>query len=291
MAIQQGPNYFTGTIGDQVYYKRNGVYCVRRKRGPTKAQIKNSPNYAKTREHNAEIAAFGKGVKVIRKAFSKQYAGAADQDMTARLGKKAWEVVKSDKHDHGNRCIMNGDVTLLNHFEFNKNTDLRNILKTPFTSAMDRKTGRMTLHVPSFNPANELQSPAGATHFRLISCVAEIQFDIEESVKAASEGEYIALDSPSVPAITFTSFLHHTSMPLFMSLGIQFFQEVNGKMYQLNDSAYSAVSLVQVEGMVATVHTRPATRTDQRTKQSEQMAERFSKEASEYLSHKKRRPK
>ena len=37
--------------------------------------------------------------------------------------------------------------------------------------------------------------------------------------------------------------------PLFLALGVEFYQEVNGKMYPLKNGAYNPLSLVSVSGL------------------------------------------
>jgi len=36
--------------------------------------------------------------------------------------------------------------------------------------------------------------------------------------------------------------------PLFLALGIEFYQEVNGQMYPLKNGAFNALALVKVDG-------------------------------------------
>jgi hypothetical protein len=41
----------------------------------------------------------------------------------------------------------------------------------------------------------------------------------------------------------------NSTKPLFLALGIEFFQEVNGQMYPLKNGAYNPLALVQVSGL------------------------------------------
>ena len=41
-----------------------------------------------------------------------------------------------------------------------------------------------------------------------------------------------------------------STKPLFLALGIEFFQEVNGQMYSLKNGAYNPLSIVAVDGGV-----------------------------------------
>jgi hypothetical protein len=40
-----------------------------------------------------------------------------------------------------------------------------------------------------------------------------------------------------------------STKPLFLALGVEFYQEVNGQMYPLKNGAYNPLALVQVSGL------------------------------------------
>ena len=42
----------------------------------------------------------------------------------------------------------------------------------------------------------------------------------------------------------------NSTKPLFLALGVEFYQEVNGQMYPLKNGAYNPLALVQVDGGV-----------------------------------------
>jgi hypothetical protein len=41
----------------------------------------------------------------------------------------------------------------------------------------------------------------------------------------------------------------NSTHPLFLALGIEFYQQVNGQMYPLKNGAFNALSLVKVSGL------------------------------------------
>jgi hypothetical protein len=41
-----------------------------------------------------------------------------------------------------------------------------------------------------------------------------------------------------------------STKPLFLALGVEFYQEVNGQMYPLKNGAYNPLALVKVDGGV-----------------------------------------
>lgn len=61
MALQVGPIYFVGTIGDLTYYKMGGKYYVRQKSSLTAKKVKTSPRFKLTRLYTGF---FGKASKI-----------------------------------------------------------------------------------------------------------------------------------------------------------------------------------------------------------------------------------
>ncbi|WP_197428779.1 hypothetical protein [Phnomibacter ginsenosidimutans] len=56
-------------------------------------------------------------------------------------------------------------------------------------------------------------------------------------------------DSTTTTALTLSNTVTAASTkPLFLVLGIEFYQEVNGSMYSLKNGTYNALALVKVSG-------------------------------------------
>ncbi len=57
-------------------------------------------------------------------------------------------------------------------------------------------------------------------------------------------------DSAATAVITLVNTVTANSThPLFLALGIEFYQEVNGQMYPLKNGAFNPLSLVKVSGL------------------------------------------
>jgi hypothetical protein len=92
-----------------------------------------------------------------------------------------------------------------------------------------------------------IAAPAGSTHFKLISAGAEVDFEVESYVSDTSESSVLAWDAATTTALTLTNNVTGASTkPLFLVLGIEFYQEVNGSMYSLKNGSYNALALVKV---------------------------------------------
>ena len=72
----------------------------------------------------------------------------------------------------------------------------------------------------------------------------------ETFVEAHSETGILPWDAVATVAINQVNAVTPASTkPLFLALGVEFYQEVNGQMYPLKNGAYNPLALVQVSGL------------------------------------------
>ncbi len=101
-----------------------------------------------------------------------------------------------------------------------------------------------------FVPSTMIAAPSGTTHFKIISAGAAIDFEGETFEVVNSETAILPWDSTPTLAIDHdNSVTAKSTHPLFLALGVEFYQEVNGQMYPLKNGAYNPLSLVQVVGL------------------------------------------
>lgn len=93
-----------------------------------------------------------------------------------------------------------------------------------------------------------IAAPGGTTHFKIVTAAAAVDFENgvfetqmnESPVQAWNEtatDEFI-LDNELTP---------NSPHPIFLFLGVEFFQEVNGQKYPLKNGAFNALSIVKVD--------------------------------------------
>jgi hypothetical protein len=79
---------------------------------------------------------------------------------------------------------------------------------------------------------------------------AEVDFENETFVTDSKESGILPWDASATAVINLANAVTANSThPLFLLLGIQFFQQVNGVNYPLKNGAYNALSLVKVSGI------------------------------------------
>ena len=102
--------------------------------------------------------------------------------------------------------------------------------------------------VPPFVPGNMIAAPSGATHFKIETAGAEIDFENETYVIDAKESAVLAIGNTATAAITLSNAVTANSIhPLFLVMGMEFYQEVNGQMYPLKNGAFNAVSYTHLD--------------------------------------------
>jgi len=251
MAKQRGIIKLKGTIGDITFYKSKDGYVAREKGGVEASRIASDPVFQRTRENGAEFGRAGKAGKMLRTALNGMLINSADSRMVGRLTQRMVKVIQADTvNERGLRNVIDGEAELLTGFEFNIRGKLSTTLYAPFVGNIDRVTGDISLSIAPFVPVNMVSAPSGATHFKIISGGAEVDFEAETYVVQTSETAILPWDATPTAAIEHTNAVTPASTkPLFLAVGLEFYQEVNGQMYPLKNGAYNPLSLVMVSGL------------------------------------------
>ena len=121
----------------------------------------------------------------------------------------------------------------------------------PFTTDIDRVAGTLDVSIPAFIPANMIAAPSGTTHYKIISGGAEIDFEAETYVVATSETAILPWDgTATAPINQVNAVTANSTKPLFLALGVEFYQEINGQMYPLKNGAFNPLSIAKVDSGV-----------------------------------------
>lgn len=251
MAKQNGIIKLKGTIGDITFYKTKDGHLAREKGGVDANRIANDPAFQRTRENGSEFGRAGKAGKMLRVALRQVLINSADGRMVSRLTQAMTKVIQADATNRrGLRNVIDGEAELLTGFEFNIGGKLGTTLFAPFETTIDRVSGDIGLTLAPFVPTTMIAAPAGTTHFKIISAGAAIDFEAEKFEVTTSETAVLPWDSTlTAPINQDNSVSANSTNPLFLALGVEFYQEVNGQMYPLKNGAHNPLSLVQVVGL------------------------------------------
>ena len=245
---QRGIINLDGTYGDVTFYKTRDGYLARSKGGVSKERIKNDPKFVRVRENDKEFGEAASAGRLLRSTIAPLVKKAKDTRLISRLTQIMSKIIKFDATSpRGDRNVATAIAvadakTLLKGFEFNIRSQLSSILLIPYT--LNTTDGKV--HIAGFNPVNDLNSPSGSTHLTLTSAFAIINFgtgaaDIEYSDPVNLPIDNVAADAdinpPGIPS--------GTGAKLYF-LMIEFFQEVNGVQYSLNDGGFNALVITDV---------------------------------------------
>lgn len=251
MARQKGIIKLDGTIGDITFYKSQDGYLAREKGGVPAERIATDPAFQRTRENGAEFGRAGKAGKLLRNSIRAMLQNASDSKMVSRLTTEMVKVIQEDiTNPRGLRNVIDGEADLLEGFEFNINGKVGNTIYAPYTATIDRVTGILAVSIPAFVPINMIAAPGGTTHFKIVSAGAEIDFENETFVMDSTETAVLPWDTTATAVLSLSNTVTANSThPLFLVLGIEFYQEVNSQMYPLKNGSFNALGLVKVSGL------------------------------------------
>ena len=250
MARQNGIIPIEGTLGNISFYRTKDGMMARTKTSVNKSRIQSDAAFQRTRENGKEFGEAGKTGKMLRDSIRALMLSAADGRVTSRLTKLMSQILKLDvASKRGDRTVAAGMKTQegkakLKGFNFNIQSMLGSVLFKPFT--LNTSNGNVTIF--DLTPVNDIVAPPGATHVAIKSAVAVINFAAGTSDASFSDPVGVLLDGtkqninltiPTFPTVVPDSITFHF-------LKMEFYQEVNGVQYMLNNGTYNCLEITEV---------------------------------------------
>lgn len=215
-----------------------------------KAAFANAPNRARTRENAAEFGLAAKYSKLLRDSLRVAIASASDSPVAARLTKVMREVIAlDDLNDRGQRVFDSTNSAPLMGFNFNAGAGIGQTMYFPFEvtgSGTD-----VTMSIPSLNPASDIAAPQGATHFEIVFAASALDmeaFSFTNAIVAAPLGILPVNGAAQANLSLVASFPAAPSAADLVAavVGINFYQQVNGKNYALNNNSTNPLAIEYV---------------------------------------------
>lgn len=110
-------------------------------------------------------------------------------------------AMQDEQSGYGFRQVSADSAGLLTGFEFNHKLSLDKALPVRFEHQLDVVTGAVRLEVPSFLARRKKGYPPGATHCRIISCAAVVDFAHESYANTIKTSELLPLGKKTPNAI------------------------------------------------------------------------------------------
>jgi hypothetical protein len=212
-------------------------------------RIATDPAFERTRENMAEFERAGRAGKLLTDSLRILANNASDGKLTSRLAKEMSKVIKADPlNDRGQRTVTDGNLLLIRGFDFNADAKLTTVFFAPYTAVVDRAVGTLKADITPFVPKSMLKAPTGTTHFSVVSAGAEIDFDGGVHTGAISATAELVYGDQLEAAISLSNAVPaNSTLPLFLALGVRFYQQVNNKFYPLNSGRHNALAIVLVD--------------------------------------------
>lgn len=235
-----------GTLQETTFFKRNGKTFARDRGGVSAERIATDEKFARTRENGMEFGRTAKSGKLLRDTLRDMMKTGADGQVTGRMVHSLTKVKNlDDVSARGERSVAigitkPGALNLVMDFEFRKNLALGSVLYAPYT--VDATSGEVD--IPNFIPKNSLSYPAAATHVRLTSAFAKVDFGSAERSIEYSATTTLAIDTTSTNVRLAPAAVPASSGTKLYVLHVEFTQMVNGQHYSLNGGKYNVMAIV-----------------------------------------------
>jgi hypothetical protein len=193
MAKQTGPFNLEGTIGNVIFYKRNGKYYSRSKGSPSRKRLKHGKEFENSRRVSSEFGHASKfAAKLSRSCVGLLNPGRHD-GLHGRMTASLQKVLQRDPlSEYGSRRLRFGELDLMVGFNFEAMPLKRLLVSLPTVSQQGQ------IAQIDFTGTKSLVKnciPAGATHYRVDFVCCRMN---EVSAKTANkryEGKAFGIDA------------------------------------------------------------------------------------------------
>jgi hypothetical protein len=248
MAKQKGIMPFTGSLGKVTGRQVNGEFILQTKSTLTAERVKTDPKFAGSRKMYNEFGLANKGSKMLRKVFKTAILDCYDNKLRDRLVKKLRKMITEDPiSSKGERNLLCGNIGLLNGFWWNKNISISHAIATDYKVSVDRKSGIVKFHIPSFVPKYALTGMINATHYRIIASAAEMNWKEDGPLAKLFTTDYMPFNEVPTTGMDWMIVLSEEStLPIISCLSIVWYQEIAGEKELLRDLSYNTAGIVDV---------------------------------------------
>ena len=247
MARQTGILGIQGTVGGLVFSKNGNIS---QKPASNKAAFASAPSRARTRENAAEFGLAANYSKLLRDSLRVAIAAASDSRVTSRLTAKMREVIGlDDTNDRGQRVFDATNSAPLLGFNFNTGAGIGQTMYFPYE--VTGAGADVTMTIPALNPASDIAAPQGTTHFEVVFAASSLDMEMLTYTNAVVAAPLGILAVNSLALVNQTVVASFPAAPAAANLvvgvvGINFYQQVNGKFYALNNNSTNPLAIEYV---------------------------------------------
>jgi hypothetical protein len=222
---------FSGTIDDITFRQTEEGNIAGKKTGPSRERVLYDKDFDQTRRNAGEFKLAVKDAKLLRHALDYTLDGVKRTTLNSHVTSLLYRAAMQDPvHELGCRYGAAGDIGPFEGFEFGHQLRLDGALPVKFVHHLNAAAGSMKVEVPSFIARKRKGFPATATHFRIVSAGAAINFAKGRYANDIKKSALLPLRKQTPETICLDHSL--TTGPgdvVVQVLGIQFYTFVNGE--------------------------------------------------------------
>jgi len=246
MAYQKGNIKLEGQLGDLTFYKQNGTYRARAKKGVDAKRIATDPKFERTRENSSEFGRASAIAKKIRLALHAVLPLFHEATMQTRLNGRVLQVIKNDAANvRGKRTLSANDLPLLIGFSFNAASAWKDVYFGNVIRSLDTASRNVRVAFPSYWGPAVLAGPKEASGVRF--SVAAITMDLESGrYESRVEHSPILSRSSTLPEQLFELEMDTADEPVLLLAGLAFFREKAGYVVPIEEPMLNALDIIDV---------------------------------------------
>jgi hypothetical protein len=249
MSTLAGPLKIIGPMGALTFYTTSdGKTIVRQKGGPSREKVLNHHNFIRSRENFTDFGSVSKVASNIRRALGPLLSHTSEGSYFNRLVGLLKMISETDVYNEaGSQNPFNGNVYLLEDFQWNAKLSFKDALQTEYSSFVDVAQGKVRVVFESFVPIAAVKAPARATHFQVMLKSAIIRAGQDSPAMSPEASALFALDSNETGVIDLSMDLNTANGALLMmGLCIVFYEEVLGVPMMLRGGAFQTIAVERI---------------------------------------------
>lgn len=220
----------------------------KKKKVVTRRRVLTDPVFELTRQNNAEFSRACQANRLLRHAFVLGLRNKTDRYVSGRLTKTMFRILQSDQvNERGKRRVTQGILNMLEGFNFNREINLHDVLRAPYTITFNKETMLVTISFPVFIPNAMINTASGANAFMLTAMAAPLHFEKETFFVDPVQTQLLDLSLQpqnniqlKLPIVDL-----QPDHSVVVALGIEFFHTIRGGIQQV-DKVHNALAVVKV---------------------------------------------
>lgn len=223
---------------------------MKKKRTPlTRKRVLTDPVFELTRQNNTEFSRAGTANRVLHHAFIPGLRNTAHRYVSGRLTKIMFKILQSDQvNGRGERRVPLGVLSIMEGFNFNRDTSLQDVFRTHYSAVLDRDSMVVTISIPSLISQAMIDTASGANAFMLTAMAASLHFEKEcfpvEPVR--TDLLDISLDLYENLQLRIPVIEHQPDNKIVVALGIEFFHRLQGTTIEPVAKVHNALAVIKV---------------------------------------------